>query len=110
MKKFHHIGLLTNEEQPKEMYFESLNVYATNPDDDPVNKIEWLRFQETGDFIGTPVSEGPHVAFLVDDLDAEIAGIDASTIVIPPKEVAPGIRISYFWQDGILVEYLEVKE
>ena len=35
MKSFHHIGLVANEPKPGEMYFESLKVWGTNPDDDP---------------------------------------------------------------------------
>ncbi len=105
MKKFHHIGLVASEEKPGEMYFESLKVWGTNPDDDP-NRVEWVRFADDSPLAGTPVAAGPHTAWQVDDLDAELAGKD---VVVGPLTVAEGLRIAYFWMDGGLVEYLEVK-
>ena len=38
MKAFHHIGLVTQTEKPGEMYFESLKVWGTNPDDERKKK------------------------------------------------------------------------
>jgi len=106
MRKFHHIGLITTEEKPGENYFESLKVYGTSPDDDP-NKIEWVRFTGEGPLDGTAVSQGPHISYQVDDIEAELGDRQC---VAGPLEVVPGVRIAYFWEDEILVEYLEVKE
>ena len=106
MKKFHHIGLVTGEEKPGEMYFDSLKVWGTNPDDDPVNRIEWVRFSPESPLADTPVAKMPHVSWQVDDLDAELAGRE---VVVGPLAVGENIRIAYFYQDGALVEYLEVK-
>lgn len=106
MKKFHHIGLVADEEKPGEMYFDSLKVWGTNPDDDPVNRIEWVRFSPESPLADTPVAKMPHVSWQVDDLDAELAG---KKPVVGPLAVGGNIRIAYFYQDGALVEYLEVK-
>ena len=106
MKKFHHIGLVTDEEKPGEMYFDSLKVWGTNPDDDPVNRIEWVRFSPESPLADTPVAKMAHVSWQVDDLDAELEGKEP---VVGPLAVGKGIRIAYFYQDGALVEYLEVK-
>jgi hypothetical protein len=105
MPEFHHIGLITQEPKPGEMYFESLKVWGTDPADDP-NKIEWVRFAPDSPLASTPVARGPHVSFAVDDLDAELDGKD---VAVPPTQVTDDIRIAYFWQDGLLVEYLEAK-
>ena len=107
MKSFHHIGLVTEEEKPGEMYFETLKVWGTSPDDDPVNKIEWVRFSPESPLADTPVAKMPHVSWAVDDLDAELEGKD---VVVEPITAAPGVRIAYFLQDGALIEYLEVKQ
>ena len=107
MKKFHHIGLVTTEEKPGESYYESLKVWGTSPDDDPVNRIEWVRFAPDSPLADTPVSKMSHMSWSVDDLDKELEGKD---IVAGPLTVVPGVRIAYFWMDGGLVEYLEVKE
>ena len=105
MKKFHHIGLVTDTQKPGEMYFESLKVWGTSPDADP-NKIEWVRFSPESPLANTAVAKGPHISWAVDDLDAEIRGKD---MVVGPLTVGEGIRIAYFWMDGVLVEYLEIK-
>ena len=104
MKTFHHIGLVTSEEKPGEMYFESLKVWGTDPAADP-NKVEWVRFHPDSPLADTPVAKMPHVSWAVDDLDKEIEGLD---LVVGPLTVAEGIRIAYFMMDGALIEYLEI--
>jgi hypothetical protein len=105
MKRFHHVGLVTREPKPGEMYFERLKVWGTNPDADP-NRIEWVRFAPDSPLASTLVAKMPHVAWQVDNLDSELAG---KPVVVGPIEAAPGIRIAYFTQDEGLIEYLEVK-
>ncbi len=105
MKEFHHIGLVTRKEVPGEIYFESLKVWGTSPEGDP-NRIEWVRFAPDSPLAGTPVAKMPHVSWRVDDLERELGG---RQVVVGPLEVAPGIRIAYFFQDGALIEYLEIK-
>ncbi len=105
MKKFHHIGLVTDEEKPGETYFDSLKVWGTNPDDDP-NRVEWVRFHPESPLADTPVAKQPHISWQVDDLDAEIAGKE---VAVGPLSVGDNIRIAYFYMDGALIEYLEIK-
>ena len=105
MKTFHHIGLVTQTPQPGEMYFDSLKVWGTNPDDDP-NRVEWVRFAPDSPLANSPVAQMPHVSWAVDDLDRELAGKD---VVVGPLVVNEQVRIAYFKMDGALVEYLEVK-
>ena len=106
MKKFHHIGRIAQEEMPGEAYYEMLKVWGTSPDDDP-NRVEWVRFSPESPLADTPVAKMPHVSWAVDDLEAELEGTD---VVDPPITAAPGVRIAYFFMDGGLIEYLEVKE
>jgi len=105
MKSFHHVGLVTQEPKPGEMYFERLKVWGTSPDGDP-NRIEWVRFAPDSPLAETPVAKMPHVSWKVDDLDAELAD---KKVVVGPIEAAPGVRIAYFYVDDALVEYLEIK-
>lgn len=104
MRQFHHIGLVTNEPKPGEMYFESLKVWGTDPSADP-NKVEWVRFSPDSVLADTPVAKMPHTSWQVDDLDAELAGKD---VVVQPLQAAENIRIAYFMMDGALIEYLEI--
>ena len=105
MKQFHHIGLVTQSPKPGEMYFEGLKVWGTSPDEDP-NRVEWVRFAPDSPLAQTPVARMPHVSWAVDDLDRELAG---KKVEVGPITVTDKIRIAYFFQDGALVEYLEVK-
>jgi hypothetical protein len=106
MKTFHHIGLVTDTEKPGEMYFDTLKVWGTSPDDDP-NKVEWVRFAPDSPLADTPVAKMPHTSWLVDDLDTELEGKD---VEVGPLTAAEGVRIAYFMQDGALIEYLEIKQ
>lgn len=106
MKQFHHVGLVTTTPKPGETYFESLKVWGTSPDADPVNRIEWVRFAPDSPLADTPVARMPHVSWRVDDLDAALGGKQP---IVGPLEVGPGIRIAYFLQDGALIEYLEIR-
>ena len=106
MKAFHHIGLVTDTEKPGEMYFDTLKVWGTDPDDDP-NKVEWVRFAPDSPLADTPVAKMPHTSWAVDDLDAELEGKD---VAVGPLTAAEGVCIAYFMQDGALIEYLEIKQ
>ena len=84
MKQFHHIGLVAREPRPGETYFESLQVWGTDPTNDP-NKIEWVRFKPESPLASTPVARMPHVSWQVDDLEAELEGKE---VVVGPLTVA----------------------
>jgi hypothetical protein len=105
MRTFHHLGLVAQTEMPGETYYESLKVWATDPQNDP-NHVEWVRFAPDSPLATTPLVRMPHISFLVDDLDAELAG---HTPVVGPLSVAEGVRIAYVMLDGALTEYLERK-
>lgn len=107
MRKFHHIGLVTTEPKPAESYYPDLKVWGTGPDNDPVNRIEWVRFAPDSPLADTPVAKCCHVSFAVDDLEAELGGREP---VVGPLEAAPGVRIAYFFENGLLTEYLEIKQ
>lgn len=105
MRKFHHIGLITKEPKPGEMWFEALKVWGTDPSKDP-NQVEWVRFAPDSPLARTAVARMPHVSWSVDNLDKELKG---KKMEAGPLQAAPGVRIAYFLMDGALVEYLEVK-
>jgi len=68
--------------------------------------IEWMRFEP-----GSPISElvrtVPHVAFEVDDLDAEIVGKDLLGEVSEPSK---GVRVAMIVDNGAPVELLEFRK
>ena len=68
--------------------------------------IEWMRFEP-----GSPISEliktVPHVAFEVDNLDAEIKGKKLLGAVSQPS---PGVRVAMIVDNGAPVELMEFRK
>jgi hypothetical protein len=62
-----------------------------------------MRF-EPGSPIPELVRRVPHVAFEVDDLDAELVEKD---IVIAPNSPSPGVRVAFIVENGAPVEFLQ---
>ena len=72
MRQFHHIGLPTNESHPGEYFVEDTKVWVTDPRKHSY-KVEYLRFGPDSPVKG-PVRGLPHVAYRVDDIEAERLG------------------------------------
>jgi hypothetical protein len=102
---FHHIGLVAQTPKPGEMHYESHKVWGTDPGDDP-NRVEWIRFAPDSPFADAPVARMPHLAWAVDDLDAELKG---KQVVLGPIAIDRGVRLAHFMMDGALMEYLEFR-
>lgn len=102
MRKYHHVGIPTSEPRPGERYVPHLKIHICDYDSNPYG-IEWMRFDEDSSAPGL-VKAVPHVAFEVDDLDAELAG---RQILIAPNSPAPGVRVAFIVHDGVPVEFLE---
>jgi len=100
--RYHHLGIPTDTPRPGERYFEPYKMYVSGFETSPYG-IEWMRFEPE-----SPVSElvrtVPHLAFEVDDLDAELEGKELLSEVGSPGE---GIRVAMIVDDGAPVELLE---
>ena len=74
MRRYHHYGIPTDEKREDEVYVEThgFQFYST-PFDANKWHIQWHRFPE-GHGLPELVTQVPHVAFQVDDLDEEIKG------------------------------------
>lgn len=105
MKKFHHVGLPTDEKQPNEIYVEATKVWVTEPLDHK-QKVEFLRYEEDSPVTG-PLRELPHLAFQTDDFDAELEG---KNIILGPFEALDGLRVTFVLEDGAVYEYMEFAE
>jgi len=68
--------------------------------------IEWIRFEPQSP-LPELVKQVPHVAFQVDDLDAELVGKE---ILIEPNSPSPGVRVAFIVHNGAPVEFLEFDE
>jgi hypothetical protein len=66
--------------------------------------IEWMRFDPDCD-VPHLVRTVPHVAFEVDDLEAELVGKE---VLIAPNSPSKGVRVAFIVDNGAPVEFLEL--
>lgn len=102
MRRFHHVGIITDEPQAGEIYVPETRVHVTNPTDHPY-RIEYLRFEPDSPVSG-PVRQQPHMAFEVDDLEAAIAGED---VLLGPFRAMEGLRVVFVLKDGAVFEFMQ---
>ena len=102
MREFDHIGLTTTERQSGEMYVESTKVWVTDPTQSP-QMVEYLRYEPDSPVTG-PLRELPHVAFRVDNLDAEIEGEE---IILGPFNPTEDLRVAFIFKDGVVYEFMQ---
>jgi hypothetical protein len=102
MRRFHHVGFITDERQPDEIYVAQTKVHVTNPAHHPY-RVEYLRFEPDSPVTG-PVRHQPHVPFAVDDLEAEIRG---EQVLLGPFQAMEGLRVVFVLRDGAVFEYMQ---
>ena len=103
MRKYHHLGIPTTTPRPGERYLPHLKVHVCGFESSPY-RIEWMRFDPdcpVPDLVRTVA----HVAFEVDDLEAEIAGKE---VLIPPNSPSAGVRVAFIVDNGAPVEFLQL--
>lgn len=102
--RYHHLGIPTDTPREGERYLEPYKMYVSGFDTSPFG-IEWIRFEP-----GSPISEliqtVPHLAFEVDDLEAELEGRELLSEVDSPCE---GVRVAMIVEDGAPVELMEFR-
>lgn len=108
MKQFHHIGLPAPKQDMRiegESWVASSRCWVSNPNHHP-QRVEWLRYRADSP-IDEAVRRAPHICYLVDDLDAAIAGQE---IAVPPFEPGepPFGRAAFTREHGIIVEYIQL--
>ena len=101
MRKYHHLGIPTTERREQETYLEDFKLYVSGFDTSAYG-IEWMRF-EPGCPLPELVKSVPHVAFEVDDLEAEIAG---RQVLIAPNSPSEGVTVAFIVENGAPVEFL----
>jgi hypothetical protein len=65
--------------------------------------VEWLRLEPDSP-LPDLVKTVPHVAFVVDDLEAAIAGQE---ILIEPNSPREGMTVAFIVHDGAPIEFLQ---
>jgi hypothetical protein len=102
MRQFHHVGVITDQVQPCEIYVAETKVHVTNPNEHPY-RIEYLRFDADSPVTG-PVRNQPHIAFRVDRLEPELA---VAELLLGPFRAMEGLRVAFILEHGAVVELME---
>lgn len=100
--RYHHLGIPHADARPDERHLAELGVHVCGFETSPYG-IEWMRF-EAGCPVPDVVKTVPHVAFLVDDLDAALEGKE---ILIAPNAPSDRVRVAFILDDGAPVELLQ---
>src|SRR5262245_34329154 len=101
--EFSHVGLITTEPKPGEVFVPATRVWITNFIDHPY-RIEWLRFEPDSPVTG-PVRTEPHVAYRVPSIETAARGLQ---MLIEPFVPMPGLRVAFFLsRDNAVVEFME---
>lgn len=106
MRRYHHMGIPTTEKRKDEVLVEThdYKFYST-----PYNAnkwhIQWHRFPEDH---GLPkiVTEKPHIAFQVDNLEEEI---ENAHVIFGPYSPIPDYKVVMIEDNGALIELVETK-
>lgn len=101
---YHHTGIPTTEPKDGEYYVPEWKVSLTQYDISEFN-IQWCRYHD-GCVFPDLVKTVAHVAFIVDDMDAELVG---KKILYGPFTPAEGWRVVFIEECGAPVELIETK-
>jgi len=104
LRKYHHIGIPTTIPRTGETYLAEYRMFISGYEESPYG-VEWMRF---GPDCPLPelLRNVPHVAFQVDDLEAELEGKE---ILIPPNSPSEGVRVAFIVHNGAPIEFLEIE-
>ena len=101
--EFSHIGLITDEPKPGEVFVAATRVWITNFVDHPL-RVEWLRFEPDSPVTG-PVRTQPHVAYRVPSIEAAAADMQ---VLLEPFRPMEGLRVGFYLSsDGAVIEFME---
>jgi hypothetical protein len=102
VRRYHHLGIPTTDAKPGERFLEKFKMYVSGYETSQYG-VEWMRFAP-GCSVPDLVQRVPHVAFEVDDLNAELAGKE---VLIQPNSPSPGVRVAFIVENGAPIEFLQ---
>lgn len=105
--KYHHLGIPTDKVLPNERYLPQFKFYISGFETSPFG-IEWMRFE--GDSLMPKLIQSvPHLAFVVPDLDYELAN-RGFKILTYPNAPMDGVRVAMIEHNGAPIELMEFDE
>lgn len=100
--KYNHTGIPRNEEFENGIDLPHLKMTVTDHKKNPFG-IQLQRYWEDAPYPDL-VKKTPHIAFEVDDLDAELKG---KKVIIKPNSPSPGLRVAFIEEQGVPIELME---
>lgn len=104
--RYHHLGIPTTRELPDGVYLSGLKCAVSGFGSSPFG-VEWMRFDDDSP-IHPLVRSVPHLAFVVDDLDHELA-TRGFTVLSEPTSPMAGLRVAMIEHDGAPIELMEFR-
>jgi hypothetical protein len=105
--RFHHLGIPVKKKIKNETCIPELGIAVQGFDSSPFG-IEWMRFEKECS-IPALIRDVPHIAFEVDDLDAELAR-HRFRILTKPNSPSPGVRVAMIEHNGAPIELIEFRK
>ena len=102
--KFNHIGIPVAGSFEGEIDLPDLKMTVSDHESNAYG-IQWQRYWEDAPYPEL-VKTIPHVAFVVEDLEAEIAG---KNIIIKPNSPSDGLIVAFIEVNGAPVELMQYK-
>jgi len=102
--RYHHLGIPTSNSIPNEKYLPQFKFYVSGFETSPFG-IEWMRF-EADSPIDKLIQTIPHLAFVVEDLDYELAN-RGFRIITYPNAPMEGVIVAMIEHNGAPIELIE---
>ncbi|MEM1405048.1 MAG: hypothetical protein AAGG55_17055 [Pseudomonadota bacterium] len=100
--RFNHLGIPTTDAFEGEIDLPHLKMRVSDHENNSYG-IQWQRYWDDAPYPEL-VKRVPHVAFEVDDLEAELVG---KKVIIEPNSPSPGLTVAFIEVNGAPVELME---
>ena len=100
--KYHHVGIPTRISRDGEKYLEEFKTHVSGFETSRFG-VEWMRYEPDAP-VPELVKTVPHIAFVVDDLEAAIAGKE---VLIRPNRPSVGVTVAFIVENGAPIEFLQ---
>ncbi len=102
MRRYHHIGIPTNEPKLGERHLRDFKTFIVGHENSAYG-VEWMRFEADAP-VPDLIRNVAHVAFEVDDLASELEG---QQVLIEPNSPSEGVRVAFVVENGAPIELIE---
>ena len=102
MATYHHYGVPSDTDYEGADYIEGAKVFVSDPMAHPY-RIEFLKF-EAGSPMHELVQTRTHVAFVVDDLEAAMAG---KNVIVEPFDAKETLRVCFITDGDAVIELMQ---